>query len=450
MIGTWTSQDIAVCCQGEHKGPVVDIADVVTDSRKDCAGALFVALSGERFDAHDFVEDVVAKGAQALMVERPLALSTTQVIVPDTTKGLGHVGAANRARFNGPVVAITGSVGKTTVKEMLASIFGQAATVCKTEGNLNNHFGVPISLMRLSDEHQAAVFELGASGVGEIAYTVSLVKPQVAILNNAVASHLEGFGSLENIVRAKGEIIEGLPEDGIAVLNADDPNFECWLAMAGKRRVISFGLCETANVYARQLKLEAEFSVFELVTPSGTMKVRLPFSGEHSVKNALAAAAAALGAGVSVSQIVAGLENAPAVKGRMNRKVAPNGVTVLDDTYNANPTSMMAALDVLVRYPGRHIAVLGYMGELGEEVDEAHRKVGEYARSIGVEQCYVTGTSAESYRQGFGDHTFVGRGNSEVIAELKRNIRAGDVVLLKGSRSARMEEVVEALMSGQS
>ncbi|OZG72037.1 UDP-N-acetylmuramyl pentapeptide synthase [Hahella sp. CCB-MM4] len=450
MIGHWTSEDIAVSCKGLHQGTVQVIDNVVTDSRKDCSGALFVALKGERFDAHVFAPQVAAKGVSAMLVDHRLeGVDATQVIVSDTNKAFGLIGAANRARFTGPVVAITGSVGKTTVKEMVASIFGQVSAVCKTEGNLNNHFGVPISLLKLSDEHEAAVFELGASGLGEIAYTVRLVQPEVAILNNAVASHIEGFGSLENIVRAKGEIVEGLSDAGVAVLNADDPHYLTWVAMAGERRIVSFGLADSADVRAENIELGADVSLFDLVTPIGEARVSLPFAGEHSVRNALSAAAAAIGVNIPLSQIVAGLEHTPAAKGRMNRKVGAGNVVVLDDTYNANPTSMKAALDVLARHPGRHIAVLGHMGELGSDVEEAHRDVAEYAKNLGVDLCYVTGAWAESYRQGFGAGVFAGSNNQELIAELKRNIRAGDVVLVKGSRSARMEEVVEALVAGE-
>ncbi len=445
MIGRWTSLELAGACQGEHLGASVLVEGIETDTRADCQNKLFVALKGERFDAHDFVGDAVSQGATAVMVEREFPLGCTQIVVGNTLEGLGRMAAANRDRFKGCVIAVTGSVGKTTVKEMVASILAQTGEVCKTKGNLNNHIGVPLSLLQLTDRHECAVFELGASGKNEIAYTVAMVKPAVAVINNAVASHVEGFGSLQGIVQAKGEIVTGLESGSIAVLNADDAYFDAWVAMAGSREVLSFGLSARAQVRAENIDLDTDSSRFDLFSPQGEAEVNLPLPGQHNVRNALAAAASALAAGIALPAVVQGLAEVQAAKGRMNKREGLAGTTVLDDTYNANPSSMKAALDVLARYPGHKVAVLGHMGELGEEAEAAHEGVGTYAREVGIDEFYVTGAWQQFYARGFGTGVVTGADNQVLIEQLRNNLQPGAVVLVKGSRSARMEEVVKAL-----
>lgn len=335
---------------------------VSIDSRAIAPGQLFVALAGPRFDGHDYLNEVATKGAVAALVEREVTNSTLpQLLVNDTRQALGQLGALNRAAFANPVAAITGSSGKTTVKEMLASILRTRGPVLATRGNLNNDLGVPLTLLELAPEHSAAVIELGASRLGEIAYTVGMTKPHVAVLNNAGTAHVGEFGGPDKIVEAKGEIIEGLDAEGVAVLNLDDKAFEIWKARAGERRVLTFALSNlAANFYASDLDRDARgCPAFNLHSPDGAERVQLNLLGTHNVANALAAAAAAHALGVSLPGIVAGLNAVQPVKGRTVAQLASNGMRVIDDTYNANPTSMCAAVDILAGFSGRTVLVLG-------------------------------------------------------------------------------------------
>ncbi|MBU6951806.1 UDP-N-acetylmuramoyl-tripeptide--D-alanyl-D-alanine ligase [Hahella sp. HN01] len=446
MIGDWLTDDIAKAVDGTAEGDNVAFTRVTTDSRGDCSGALFVALKGDRFDGHEYIDAAVSKGAVAVLAQRKVAADAAQIIVPDSLVGLGRLGALNRSRFDGPVAAVTGSAGKTTVKELLASILSQRGEVCKTQGNFNNHIGAPLSLLQLTDAHKSAVFELGASAVGEIAYTVALARPQVAILNNAAAVHIEGFGDLASIVKAKGEIVCGLPEDGVAVLNKDDANFSAWVEMAGARKVISFGMDESAMVRAQDVNLELNGSTFQLCAPEGDIDATLPLPGAHNVRNALAAAAAALALGWTLNEVRDGLASAVPVKGRMNKLLGINGSVILDDTYNASPTSVKAAIDVLARYPGRRIVALGHMGELGSVAEEAHREVAQYARDNGVDMLLGIGRWAAEYREGFGDASPVVTTHDDIAAWLRERLDSNTTVLVKGSRSAAMENVVKQIV----
>ena len=448
MIGHWSTHQVAQAINASVTGLDTKFTWVMINGRQSCTDSLFVALKGENFDAHDFLGQAVAQGAVALLVDHPVdeqKLVDAQLITADTTIGLGLLGALNRRRFSGKVVAVTGSAGKTTVKELVASILEQSGAVCKTQGNLNNHIGVPLSLLTLQEKHQAAVFELGASGLDEIAYSVGLVQPDVVVLNNAYEAHIEGFGCLQNVVTAKGEIVRDMPEQAIAILNADDRHFEQWLKTAGNRKVMSFGLVESAQVSAKDISLYTSNSHFTLMTPLGSLPVELPFPGEHNVCNALAASAAALAAGVSLQQVVTGLASAAAVPGRLYSKAGMQGSTVIDDTYNASPASMKEALRVLAGYSGRRLAVLGDMAELGKFAGEGHSEVGVLARSLGIDQIWVTGVWAKNYQQGFGAETFVFKDKKRLITELSAQLQTGDIVLVKGSRSAGMEEVVNSL-----
>ncbi|MDM8193774.1 UDP-N-acetylmuramoyl-tripeptide--D-alanyl-D-alanine ligase [Pseudomonas koreensis] len=420
---------------------------VSIDSRAIQPGQLFIALTGPRFDGHDYLNDVAGKGAVAALVEREVADSALpQLLVKDTRQALGQLGALSRAAFTQPVAAVTGSSGKTTVKEMLASILRTRGPVLATRGNLNNDLGVPLTLIELAPEHTSAVIELGASRLGEIAYTVGLTKPHVAILNNAGTAHVGEFGGPEKIVEAKGEIIEGLAADGIAVLNLDDKAFGIWKTRAAGRQVLTFALSNSeANFHASDLATDARgCPAFNLHTPEGSERVQLNLLGTHNVANALAAAAAAHALGVSLFGIATGLGAVQPVKGRTVAQLAKNGMRVIDDTYNANPTSMCAAVDILAGFSGRTVLVLGDIGELGDWAEQGHRDVGEYARSK-VSALYAVGPNMVHAVNAFGEQAQHFGTQAELIQALAAEQDTNTTILIKGSRSAAMENIVAAL-----
>jgi UDP-N-acetylmuramoyl-tripeptide--D-alanyl-D-alanine ligase len=420
---------------------------VSIDSRAIKPGQLFIALAGPRFDGHDYLNEVAAKGAVAALVEREVADSALpQLLVKDTRQALGQLGALNRAAFTQPVAAVTGSSGKTTVKEMLASILRTRGPVLATRGNLNNDLGAPLTLLELAPEHTAAVIELGASRLGEIAYTVGMTKPDVAILNNAGTAHVGEFGGPEKIVEAKGEIIEGLAADGIAVLNLDDKAFEIWKKRAAGRKVLTFALTDSrADFHASDLTTDARgCPAFNLHTPDGVEHVQLNLLGTHNVANAMAAAAAAHALGVSLFGIATGLGAVQPVKGRTVAQLASNGMRVIDDTYNANPTSMCAAVDILAGFSGRTVLVLGDIGELGDWAEQGHRDVGEYARGK-VSALYAVGPLMLHAVNAFGPQAFHFSTQAELIKALGAEQDTNTTILIKGSRSAAMENIVAAL-----
>lgn len=420
---------------------------VSIDSRAIQPGQLFIALTGPRFDGHDYLNDVAGRGAVAALVEREVADSALpQLLVKDTRQALGQLGALNRAAFTQPVAAVTGSSGKTTVKEMLASILRTRGPVLATRGNLNNDLGVPLTLIELAPEHTSAVIELGASRLGEIAYTVGLTKPHVAILNNAGTAHVGEFGGPEKIVEAKGEIIEGLAADGIAVLNLDDKAFGIWKTRAAGRQVLTFALSNSeANFHASDLATDARgCPAFNLHTPEGSERVQLNLLGTHNVANALAAAAAAHALGVSLFGIATGLGAVQPVKGRTVAQLAKNGMRVIDDTYNANPTSMCAAVDILAGFSGRTVLVLGDIGELGDWAEQGHRDVGEYARGK-VSALYAVGPNMVHAVNAFGEQAQHFGTQAELIQALAAEQDTNTTILIKGSRSAAMENIVAAL-----
>ena len=428
-------------------GADVSFDGVSIDSRAIKPGQLFIALTGPRFDGHDYLNDVAAKGAVAALVERESAHSTLpQLVVSDTRQALGQLGALNRAAYTHPVAAVTGSSGKTTVKEMLASILRTRGPVLATRGNLNNDLGVPLTLLELAAEHSAAVIELGASRIGEIAYTVAMTKPHVAVLNNAGTAHVGEFGGPEKIVEAKGEILEGLDADGVAVLNLDDKAFAIWKARAAGRQVLTFALLDSqADFHASDLDRDARgCPSFKLHSPLGVEHVQLNLLGTHNVANALAAAAAAHALGVSLFGIVTGLNAVQPVKGRAVAQLASNGMRVIDDSYNANPTSMCAAVDILAGFSGRTVLVLGDIGELGEWAEQGHREVGAYA-SGKVSALYAVGPLMAHAVAAFGEQARHFATQADLIAALGAEHDTNTTILIKGSRSAAMENIVAAL-----
>ena len=418
---------------------------VVTDTRSVQSGDLFVALKGERFDAHDFVAEAAAKGAVGALVSHRVDAPITQLVVPDTLIGLQALAASWRADFDPPVIAVTGSNGKTTTKQLLAAVFAARGPVLATEGNLNNHIGVPLTLARLRAEHRTAVVEMGASNPGEIALLARLAQPTVGIITQAGDAHLEGFGSREGVARAKGELFSAL-RDGIAIINADDAYAGLWKKLAGDNRIVSFGFAAHAEVRAEDLLSTPEGNRFTLLTPDGSATVTLPLPGRHNIANALAAAAAGHALGLCVDTIAEGLKKVERPKGRVVIHTTANGARLIDDSYNANPTSLAAAMALLAKEPGQRVLVLGDMAELGPTADALHARVGIEAKALGLNVLLTLGPrSAQAARTfGIGGRAFATL--DELIEVLKPQLKAFTTVLVKGSRSARMERVVAALL----
>ncbi len=433
------------------------IEGVSTDTRTLASGELFIALKGEHFDGHEFIEAAAGRGAAAAMVNAEWAdahaLALPALVVADTRLALGYLGAWWRARFDIPLIGVTGSNGKTTVKEMIASILRAEAAadgydpelaVLATTGNLNNDIGLPLMLLRLHGSHGAAVIEMGMNHPGEIAYLTRLAQPTVALVNNAQRAHLAGLGGVAEVARAKGEIFDGLREGGTAVINADDPFAGLWREMNAGRRTLAFGLDQPADVRGR-VELKALGSVLSIETPQGAVEATLRVPGLHNARNALAAAAAALAAGASLAAVSAGLTSFGGVKGRLQARPGAAGAIVIDDSYNANPDSVRAAIDVLAATPGRKILVLGDMGEIGGQAGQFHDEIGGYAKSQGVDQLFALGEHSElaSRNFGAGGQHF---GSVEALLEALVSQLDGDtVVLVKGSRFMRMERVADAV-----
>jgi len=435
-------------------GRVVD-ADAVftsvgTDSRRDCAGQLFVALRGERFDGHDFVAQAAANGAVAALVDHPVEAPISQWVVDDTRLALGRLAAAWRDDFAGRVVAITGSNGKTTCKEMVAAVLAEAGRVRATRGNLNNDIGMPLTLLAARDEDYL-VLEMGANHLGEIGYLTDIARPEVALITNAGRAHLEGFGSLEGVARAKGEIARGVPPDGTLIVPSDSPYTPLWRALAGGRRLLTCGPDADASLRADAHAITTTWGEegfrtrFTLVAGGESLGLALPLAGAHNVRNALMAAAVAQALGVGPEAVRSGLAGLKPVPGRLCPRQGLGGVRVIDDSYNANPDSLLAAIAVLTALPGRHWLVLGDLGELGPEAARLHREMGDAARAAGVNSLYAVGELSAAAVAGFGDGARHFADQGRLIEALRAELAAGDLVLVKGSRLAAMDRVVDAL-----
>lgn len=420
-----------------------------TDSRSLKTDELFIALRGEHFDGHDFIQAVQKNGASAAMVDRNYDDHTDLSLlqVDDTRRAMGRLAEDWRSRFGIPLIAVTGSNGKTTVKEMLQAILSQQADVLATRGNLNNDIGVPLTLFGLCRQHRYAVIEMGANHVGEIAWLTRIAGPTVAVITQCAPAHLEGFGSVESVANAKAEIFEGLQQDGIAIINADDDYAELWNGKTAQYKRLSFGLRSDAHVVAGQIHIDPENNVtrFQLKTPVGTETISLPLPGEHNVMNALAATACCLAVDVPLSTIRTGLEGMNAVKGRLQLKKGINNIRIIDDTYNANPTSLAAATKVACSYPGACWLVLGDMAELGASSEDMHHSAGEAARESGIERLYAVGTLSNEAVAGFGKGARHFSTMEELINVLSGDLVQGITLLIKGSRSMAMERVVNAL-----
>jgi UDP-N-acetylmuramoyl-tripeptide--D-alanyl-D-alanine ligase len=430
-------------------GADVEFTGVTTDSRAIARGDLFVALRGERFDGHNFVSQALAQGAVAALVDKadPAWGEIPLLVVKDTRLALGQLAAQWRSRFAVALAAITGSSGKTTVKEMLHAILraeaGNAA-VLATAGNFNNDIGLPLTLLKLRAAHRYAVIEMGMNHPGEIAYLSGLAQPSVALVNNAQPAHLAGLGSVEAVAHAKGEIFHGLAADGTAVINADDPHAALWRELAGGRKLVAFGLDADADVSAA-FQLKPGGSVLTVTTPHGTFAATLQAPGEHNVRNALAATAAALALGVGLETIARGLADFVPVKGRLQAKPALHGATLIDDSYNANPGSVRAAIAALAVYPGSRALVLGDMGELGADAPHLHRDIGVYAKQAGIERLLVLGELSRETAAGFGAGARHFEYIEDLLHEAENLLAPGVTVLVKGSRFMKMERVVKSL-----
>lgn len=437
--------------QGTLVGADTVFDRVVTDSRQVREGDLFVALKGERFDAHDFVADVLAKGAVAALVAHDYQHEDASLVkVADTRLALGSLAAGWAMSLPVRRVGITGSNGKTTVKEMVAAIlrhFAGDEAVHATAGNFNNDIGLPLTLLGLNASHSYAVLELGMNHEGEMRYLSGLAKPEVALVNNAMRAHFGHFNSTEAVARAKAEIFEGLTEDGIAVLNADDPNSELFDRAVGTHSCLRFGFAANADITAENIVLGTVGSTFVLVTPQGRAEVALPAAGEHNVRNALAAAAIAVALNVPLTDIVAGLAAFTGAKGRLQYKQRMDGGVVIDDTYNANPDSMKAALDVLTRLPAPRWFVMGDIGELGSAAAALHAEVGAYAKAVGIDAVLVLGNDSREAAAAFGSGAHVFESIETLFAFLDSALPQHSSVLVKGSRFMRMERVVEHLLA---
>jgi len=437
----------------------LSFSGVSTDSRTVRAGEIFVALQGERFDGHDFVGDAVKRGATAAIVSKPnlgidAAAGIALIQVPDTLEAMGRIAAAHRSLFSIPVVAVTGSVGKTTTKDMTAHILSQRFEVLKTEENYNNEIGVPLTALQLEPSHQAAVFEIAMRGPGEIAYLARIVRPTIGVVTNVGVTHIERLGSAQAIAAAKAELLQEMGPDSVAILNADDEHSAC-LRGAAKGKVLTFGIERPADVTARDVSMgEMAASEFRIAAGKEQAPIRLRVPGRHNVLNALAAAAAALEAGASIEDVRKGLEGVTLGKHRLQVLKSARGFTILDDCYNANPASMVAALEVLGQIRAdRHMAVVGDMLELGPHAAEMHRDVGRDAATHGLALLVAVGDHAHHLREGalsgMTPEQVILASDVEQCADIiLQGARPGDAVLVKASRAMALERVVEKLASG--
>ncbi len=438
--------DVAQAVGGVLTGDDREILGVSTDSRTIHSGELFVALHGPSFNGHRFVDDALSTGAAGVIVDEPVATILATVRVPDTKVALGRLALHWRSKFDIPVIGVTGSNGKTTVKEMLGAILGVDRVGLITEGNLNNEIGVPLTLLRLRDKHRFAVIEMGMNHAGEIDYLSRMARPAVAVITNAAPAHLDGLGNVEAVAKTKAEIFAGLGSAGIAVINGDDRFAPLWRAQAGTPYCIQFGLGDDADVTG-EYTLGPRQTELSISTETGTVAVRLPLPGAHNVMNALAATAAVLPLGIGLEQVRAGLESMPPIPGRLQLRRGLHGATIYDDTYNANPESVRVAIDVLAKVRGQRLLVLGDMAELGEAEIKWHRNAGRYAEQRGIEQLFALGPLSEAAVDAFGRRARHFGDVESLVRALRDELNDRTTVLVKGSRCMGMEIVVAGVVA---
>jgi len=433
--------------QTQYRGRDIVFTGVGTDTRSLTKGDLFFALRGPNYDGHLYLAEALGAGAVGAVVARAIDTALPILQVEDTRVALGSLASFWRQQFDFPVIAVTGSNGKTTVKDMIASILSQSMTGWATEGNLNNDIGVPLTLLKLRQQHQFAIVEMGMNHRGEIAYLSGLAKPTVAVITNAAQAHLEGLGSVEQVAHAKGEIFNGLSDDGVAVINADDPYHLLWRDLAAPHRVMTFALENPADVTAEYQTTDSG-SLISMKTKEGEIEMHLPLLGKHNVMNAVTAATASLAGGAGLGDIHKGLEKLKAIAGRLEIKTGINGARILDDTYNANPDSVSAGLEVLREASGEKVLVLGDMAELGEASEEIHRRVGELARRVGINRLFTVGPLSRHAASAFGKGGRHFKGYEEAADALLDVLHSDMTVLVKGSRSMHMEKVVKGIAKG--
>jgi UDP-N-acetylmuramoyl-tripeptide--D-alanyl-D-alanine ligase len=447
-----TLADAAAAAGGQLVGEDRRYGAVSTDSRTLKPGTLFVALRGPNFDGREFVAAAAAQGAIGAIVERPVAHALPQVVVPDTLRALQQLGEAWRADFNVPIVGVAGSNGKTTAKEMTAAILSRMGACMATHGNLNNHIGVPLTLMRLEASHRSAVVEMGANRIGDVAELVRIARPTVGLITNAGAEHLEGFGNLDGVAQGEGEMVSCLEPTATAIINADDAYAGYWRRVATAGRILTFGVHAQADFMAKnslQSIERGEFATrFTLECPLGQTSVILKAGGAHNIGNALGAAAAASAAGASLEEIALGLASFRAVAGRLQLKAGARDSWIIDDSYNANPSSVRAGLEVLRSLPGATWLVLGDMAELGEFAENSHAHMGAYARDCGIKRLFALGPQSSRAVETFGSGAEWFPDADSLTRRLQAELVPGVTVLIKGSRVNRLERVVQALTGG--
>ncbi len=435
--------------EGSLHGEDASFNSVSTDTRSLQPGSLYFALVGDRFDGHDFISKAQSAGAVGAVVSDIKNINLPQIEVVDTRKALGRLAAAWRQQFNGLVVGITGSNGKTTVKEMVAAILAEQGDVLATRGNFNNDIGLPLTLLRMAKEN-FAVIEMGANHHGEIDYLTHITKPDVALITNAGPAHLEGFGSIRGVAEAKGEIYGGLVSSGVAIVNGDDDYADYWLTLCEGKKVIRFALENVAAEIKGEWLPNEKGGVLRVSVPDDRFNINLPLPGKHNAMNALASIAVGIAANVDVNKIKSALENFKAVKGRLNIIKTTQGITLIDDTYNANPASLFAGLEVLKAMQGEHWLVLGDMGELGDDVEKIHTDVGRQCKQVNIDHLLAVGASSRFAVDAFGDQGMHFNNKEELIRFIKGSVHKNVNILIKGSRFMAMEEVVESLAGKQS
>ena len=455
MINSLRLTDAAIRFGGTLLNPDCEFDAVSIDSRHIADGDLFVALVGERLDGHQFLADVADRASGLVVSKADTDLPLPQWVVEDTTVALGQLAQLQRDAFSGTVIAVTGSTGKTSVKELVKSILGGLGSVHATKGNFNNHIGVPLTLLDMPQDSDFAVVEMGASAASEISYLCSIAKPQISLINNVQTAHLEGFGSVAGIAAAKGEIYSGLDAAGIAILNLDQSWEAEWMELIGDRECITFSVDDDcADISASDIELLengcCRFTLHIFTDTSvESQVVNLAIPGRHSVSNALAAAACAVAAGASIEQIATGIEATESPARRLQIKALAQGGQIIDDSYNASPESVRAAIDVLASSSGRRVLVLGDMGELGTGAEQLHTELGDYALSAGIDQLYTLGNLSAKASEAFKGQHFTDL--ESLKAPLFNEIERRDLTLLvKGSRSSRMDLVVDMLVAGNS
>ena len=444
---TMRFSEIADALQAEHQGEDAAFCFVSIDSRTINPEDCFIAIKGPNFDGHAYVADAIEKGAVGAIVDHVLPLDIPQLVVKNTDDALTQLAVLRRKQLTIPFVSVTGSCGKTTTKSMMSSVLSHCGFVHAGKKSFNNHYGVPLTILGIDDSHQFAVVEMGANHPGEIAHLTAITQPDVAVLTLAAPVHLEGFGTTEGVAKAKGEIFKGLPENGTAVINQDDYFADYWKALVPDKRILTFGWSKTADFYPTDVALDADqHPTFTLNMPDGKTDITLPLMGEHNIVNALAAAAATYAAGADLSAIKSGLEAMTPVDKRLVKRIGRLGVEILDDSYNANPTGVLAALRVLAKNDKEKVFVLGEMAELGDLAKDYHAELGKQAREHGVEKLYAVGDLTQHTVDAFGKGATHFGNRDALITQLLADITPGMCILVKGSFCNRLENVVDALL----